>query len=62
MDNIADVAFQRLREVSHICSWKEKKKKERKKELQQQNDVRFILQVHLGLQPDLIQHALVSTA
>lgn len=39
-----------------------KKKRERKKELQQQNDVRFILQVHLGLQPDLIQHALVSTA
>lgn len=36
--------------------------KKKKKELQQHNDVRFILQVHLGLQPDLIQHALVSTA
>lgn len=35
---------------------------EKKKELQQYSDVRFTLQVHLGLQPDLIQHALVSTA
>lgn len=57
MSSTADVAFWRLREASHICSWKKKKK-----ELQQHNDVRFILQVHLGLQPDLIQHALVSTA
>lgn len=54
MASTHDMAFQRLREVSYICSWK--------KELQQYSDVRFTLQVHLGLQPDLIQHALVSTA